>query len=433
MLQGAAIPRQVHRRWALVTAGLVAVAITGTGGCLVDFTGPGGPSGDAAPTCGNGYIEMGEECDGENLAGRTCADLGFESGTISCREDCLLDQYECEGGCGNNRMEGLEECDDGLGNSDSVADACRTNCVLPRCGDDVADNGELCDGADLKGLSCESMNLGSGTVVCQPDCGGFDISGCDGGGDCGNGVIDDPSEVCDGGDVGGETCTSLGYYSGTLTCLPDCSDYDVGLCLQQTGQPCTEDAQCQGGVCHREDINGYPGGMCSAVCSPGAIECSDGICVSMYDTEYFCMTPCLTSLDCRQGYACFNPWYGPEAFCFPRCESDSECIGTGTCNLYDGHCNTNDQGGDTGAACSTESACKSNVCWYDPVNGYCVTLCKVSTGICPGDGLCANAFAGTMGDMGMCLDGCQAAGDCSRPAYDCTNDPYGSAETVCMD
>src|SRR6185436_16742974 len=32
-----------------------------------------------------------------------------------------------------------EECDDGAANSDTTADACRTNCTLPRCGDGVPD------------------------------------------------------------------------------------------------------------------------------------------------------------------------------------------------------------------------------------------------------------------------------------------------------
>ena len=37
--------------------------------------------------------------------------------------------------CGNGEVEGLEECDEGEDNSDTVADACRTDCTLARCGD----------------------------------------------------------------------------------------------------------------------------------------------------------------------------------------------------------------------------------------------------------------------------------------------------------
>jgi hypothetical protein len=34
--------------------------------------------------CGNGILESWEQCDGGNLAGKTCASLGFNSGTLSC-------------------------------------------------------------------------------------------------------------------------------------------------------------------------------------------------------------------------------------------------------------------------------------------------------------------------------------------------------------
>jgi len=46
---------------------------------------------------------------------------------------------------------------------------------------------------------------------------------------CGNGVRD-VSEVCDGSDLGDETCQSLGFESGTLACLGSCDGYDVTGC-----------------------------------------------------------------------------------------------------------------------------------------------------------------------------------------------------------
>ena len=50
---------------------------------------------------------------------------------------------------------------------------------------------------------------------------------------CGDGVAEGLEE-CDGADLGGESCTSLGYDDGTLSCLSDCT-FDTFLC---TGDQC---------------------------------------------------------------------------------------------------------------------------------------------------------------------------------------------------
>jgi cysteine-rich repeat protein len=54
-------------------------------------------------------------------------------------------------GCGNGVLEQLEDCDDGLANSDEAPDACRSDCSLPACGDAVVDAGEACDDGALWG------------------------------------------------------------------------------------------------------------------------------------------------------------------------------------------------------------------------------------------------------------------------------------------
>jgi cysteine-rich repeat protein len=48
-------------------------------------------------------------------------------------------------GCGDGVVTDLEQCDDGPGNSDEIADACRPDCRMPHCGDAVVDAGEGCD------------------------------------------------------------------------------------------------------------------------------------------------------------------------------------------------------------------------------------------------------------------------------------------------
>jgi len=47
------------------------------------------------PTCGNGAIDSGEQCDGTNLGGKTCSAVGFGGGTLGCRSDCRFDKSKC--------------------------------------------------------------------------------------------------------------------------------------------------------------------------------------------------------------------------------------------------------------------------------------------------------------------------------------------------
>lgn len=62
-----------------------------------------------------------------------------------------------EPGCGDGVLDADEECDDGTANSDTSADTCRLNCLLPRCGDGVVDAPEACDdGAGFGGDGCDS-------------------------------------------------------------------------------------------------------------------------------------------------------------------------------------------------------------------------------------------------------------------------------------
>ena len=48
-------------------------------------------------------------------------------------------------GCGDGRVQVGEDCDDGAANSDTAPDACRSDCTAARCGDAVVDAGEGCD------------------------------------------------------------------------------------------------------------------------------------------------------------------------------------------------------------------------------------------------------------------------------------------------
>jgi hypothetical protein len=59
--------------------------------------------GDGDPVCGNGLVDDGEQCDGGNLNGFSCTDLGYSGGTLAC--DPITCTYDASG-CVNNTDNG---------------------------------------------------------------------------------------------------------------------------------------------------------------------------------------------------------------------------------------------------------------------------------------------------------------------------------------
>ena len=97
------------------------------------------------------------------------------------------------------------------------------------CGNGRQEAGERCDGADLGGATCVSIGFGAGSLGCAPTCADLDRSGCGAPATCGNGQIDGP-ELCDGAALGTATCESLGFGAGPLRCLANCGGYDTSGC-----------------------------------------------------------------------------------------------------------------------------------------------------------------------------------------------------------
>ncbi|NVB82024.1 MAG: DUF4215 domain-containing protein [Kofleriaceae bacterium] len=104
----------------------------------------------ATSVCGDGRIDgdAGEECDDSNAVSEPCR-YG-ETICVVCAANCQIGPGVTSY-CGDGVVDAAdgEACDSGAANSDTNADACRTTCELPRCGDGVTDVGEGCDARSL--------------------------------------------------------------------------------------------------------------------------------------------------------------------------------------------------------------------------------------------------------------------------------------------
>ena len=219
------------------------------------------------PECGNDVVEIGEDCDGDEVDA-TCVELGHPGGTLAC-EQCRYDVSGC-----------------------SV------------CGDAEVGDGEDCDGENLGGESCEALGFFTGSLACADDCTSFDTSGCT---NCGNGVID-PGEICDGTDSA-ISCGELGYLIDLVVPCEDtcggwahnrCGPIACGVdptepftdcpaaCTSCAGDVCEID--CTGtAACDAMTLQCPPGWPCRVVCD-GTGACSDAIveCPPYHECQVTC-------------------------------------------------------------------------------------------------------------------------------------------------
>ncbi|MBN1771383.1 MAG: putative metal-binding motif-containing protein [Deltaproteobacteria bacterium] len=258
-------------------------------GCNPD--GSPGPCEPPAEAC-NG---IDDDCDGASdegfacVAGTSgpCPTSCGSTGSRSCLGDCTWDlcvnpPEACNGvddDCDTACDDGFACCAGTTRDCSSLgwfagAAVCAGDCSgwnttgCTNCGNGTIDAPEQCDGTQLGGAACTTIGGGwaGGTLRCASDC-RFDTSLCT---RCGNGTIDPPEE-CDGTNLGGNGCTTIGrgFGGGTLRCATDCL-FDTSSCTLCGNGVIDSGEQCDGfNLDHQNCVGlGFTGGTldCTTGC-----------------------------------------------------------------------------------------------------------------------------------------------------------------------
>ena len=138
---------------------------------------------------------------------------------------------------------------------------------VPFCGDGLVNQpAEACDGTVPAGLTCQGVGLGAGTLACSAQC-TLDTTGCSAAPVCGDNLRNQSFEVCDGTDLAAATCQSLGFATGTLACAGDCLTFNVSGCVAA--------ATCGDGVANQPsescDLSDLRGATCTSLGLGGGV------------------------------------------------------------------------------------------------------------------------------------------------------------------
>lgn len=233
-------------------------------------------------------------------------------------EECFPNDT-CEVGlsCVSGRCEAPSaNCGNGVCDPDESTQSCPEDCGNEDCGDGTIDSeaGEVCDGSDLAGASCGSLGYMGGTLTCAANCLSVDESGCN---SCGDSVIEIP-EVCDASNLGGLTCRDVGFLSGTLACGADCLGHDTTGCANTCEATSCVDclsSPCAATACETEfeacDTNAACQSLANCLQLCVDIQCRTD-CNNQFSegtVDYMALVGCLCGAD----------------ICFDECQGNGQC------------------------------------------------------------------------------------------------------------
>lgn len=267
-----------------------------------------------------------------------------------------------------------------------------------------------------------------GAETCQADGQSFD--GCD----CGTTLAEDAA-VADAGeeralfDELGAKCSSDRDCGPDLMCWPASARNFSGRAGGASGGYCTAACETLDDCTAIDPTAGCSDGLCMLGCYSGEPRPGEGKCRNRADLT------CWSSA--ALGLTPFDSTVRQSGLCLPSCGSDDDCEGR-TCDLALRLCvDTPSVGAPIGAPCDSGEACAGGACQSSAAGPFfCTAYCSFGTFGCgygrnaaPREAMClaAAVFDATgsegIGDVGICLELCDVAADCSQPGWQCLVTP----------
>jgi hypothetical protein len=250
-----------------------------------------------------------------------------------------------------------------IGTMESIYRGCGYNVTAPcsaTCGNGVRECGEVCDGGDLGGQTCGDFGCtGGGTLACNASCTGFNTAGCNGCPACDNDGLCELGEdcgSCPGDCVGGST-------SGAV-----CGN---GLCEAGNGEDCVSCPSDCRGVQSGKPANRY---CCGGGGGTNPVGCGDSRCTS-------------------SGFSCTNTPTVPGSFCcgLGGCEAGESCANCGLDCATGAEVCTDGIDND----CNGATDCADLACLSDPA---CTVTCSPAGASCTANSdCCSNSCKGKKG------------------------------------
>ncbi len=362
------------------------------------------------PICGNGTLEIGEECDDNNMVGNdgcsatcdlegacclpngTCLDNLLEADCTAQPGVYQGDEVACVDVtcpvCGNGTVEAGEECDD---SNTMNGDGCDSTCQNePAANDDCIDRTDVFDGPNAYTLVGSTLDAGA-PVPCDTN--------------MTNDVWFNYTATCNGFATIG-TCDALGTDT-TLQVYNGCNcgglvDFAPVACADDncgggSGFSSTVDVPVVNGNCYKIRVGGWNGGEPTGtltvscvvpVCGNGTTEAGEECDDSNLVTGDGCNATCQIEGACCLGTSCqqlsdtacaaaLGGYQGDGVACGAQCAFGSCCFADGACSELAAGCCADQGGTFTGG-----ETCSPNNCPQPPlVNDDCIDRVTINDGV----------------------------------------------------